>query len=216
VSESEPTEPGIVIDQARFPAQANEAYRAIGRYLYCFSRLVFHMRQGIVGALGAGSTTKRQIGEIAMSSSTAQPIADAFFAICRQFGGLEVAEEAVANILSRQVNEAIVERNNIVHGDWWIGFASQDATEMDDPVLLRISAARKQGPFVRRELGPTQLDAMSDNLTALRHLVAEFGDLTIGIRRVHEGERVSDFLIVDAKEVRRSGPKANSSRVSYS
>jgi hypothetical protein len=57
---------------------------------------------------------------------------------------------------------------------------------------------------------------MSDDLTTLRHLVAEFGDLTIGIRRVHEGERVSDFLIVDAKEVRRSGPKASSSRVTYS
>jgi hypothetical protein len=69
-------------------SKLDDEYRAIGRYVVEFSQLVRMMRS-IVSEYVAKDGAERHIVDVLMGETTAQPIANAFFELCRTKGGLD-------------------------------------------------------------------------------------------------------------------------------
>jgi hypothetical protein len=162
-------------------AERDDAYRAVGRYVVEFSRLVFHMRFQIEGQLsGEGDSL---IARLALGETPANQITEAFFAICEHAADLDLAELKVAVHLKKGVRDEIKRRNDFAHGDWWIGFGEKPDGSMGDPMLLRVKPGRKKNPSQPKMLSVDEIDEVSDGLYALRQQVAEFGDLCLGIGR---------------------------------
>ncbi len=99
-------------------AQKNDAFRAVGRYVVEFSRLVFNMRFAMERRLANEDPT---VPALALGELFAGQIADSFFAICQHVGDLDEAETKVAICLKNDVRDEIKRRNDFAHGDWWIG-----------------------------------------------------------------------------------------------
>jgi hypothetical protein len=83
-----------------------------------------------------------------------------------------------------EVTDAIETRNDIAHGDWWIGLialAEDRSTQRLPPRIVRTLPARSDGPRKVVELTIQELDAMSDRLEELLGLIDEFGKLALKI-----------------------------------
>jgi CHASE2 domain-containing sensor protein len=171
-----------------------ETYRSIGRYVYEFSQLVAQMRATMTRYL---NTTPQAVAEYAFAQSGPDQIANAFFGMCRAATQLDVAEEKTAARLGVWVGEAIEMRNNVAHGDWWVGAS-----------VLGVQAVERSA---------RDLDARSDALVTLINLVAEYGAVCLRQPPYSRGEhRVSDYIVMRAGEAVREGPKAIASpRVFY-
>jgi hypothetical protein len=200
-----------------FEAQerANDSFRALGRYVSEFSRLIWWMRMLIASAVTLeGRPGSYSLAEMALGESTAQPITNAFFGICNTF--LESDEQKIGTRLRIRVSEAISLRNDFAHGDWFIGWRRlhPDGTipeNSEDPFLTRIRPTRKAGPIDDRDYPPADLDALSDELVVLRNLVVEFGMLATSATNdpVLKALRVRDLFTISDGEVARDGPQAS-------
>jgi len=199
----------LVTDEDELRRLANEAHRAIGRYVVAFSQLIYQMR----ALIGDSLTSDAKAAELALGQATAIQIADSFFGTCRYRGELDRAEVNIANQLQTEVGEKVTERNKIMHGDWAVGGAPWGARKvLERARLIRTYPNRRDGDFTEVESYEiSDLDKISDRLIALRTLVNDFGRGALGLRMFRsdaewskDGEyRVSDVLI--AKNVPKSG-----------
>lgn len=142
-------------------ARENDAYRAIGRYVVEFSRLIFFMRLTIIRQLMVdnGRVVDGSVPELVLGEAYADQLTNAFFAICQHVADLDDEETGVATRLKTEVKKAIKDRNDLAHGDWWINESG--------PRLSRIKPGRKQGAEISKLLPVTEIDDRSDALRGL-------------------------------------------------
>jgi hypothetical protein len=197
--------------EARKQRQKDDAYRAVGRYVVEFSRLIFQMRTAMEIRLG---TEPPMLGILAFGEATAAQVANACFAMCETAADLDDDEQKVADWLRKAVRKEIETRNDFAHGDWWIGWVSGgEPDNITTPWLDRIKPSRRKGARVKTEISVAELDERSEKLIRLRNLVAQFAQVCLvperyaGYKPVRGPKvRVGDFLIMRAGEVVREGP----------
>lgn len=191
--------------------ERDDAYRAIGRYVVEFSRLVFHMRLAIEENF-AGVANQKLAARV-LSRVPPDGIRRDFFTLCKE-SGLKGGEKDVAKRLEDGVRREVERRNKFTHSDWWIGFGSEDG-KAGKPTTS------KAGFLALTEYSISELDDFSDRLHALRQQVAEFGDLCLGSWALaidlDPPARVGDIFTVEDGVVCRNGPLVESvGLISYS
>jgi hypothetical protein len=178
-----------------------DGYRAIGRWVVVFSRLIGGMRQNMENRLRQ-TGDNQHLPSLAFAGAQAGQIADSFFGMCRLLGDLDDAETNIANQLQGEngVRGEIERRNKIAHGDWMIGRGNEPNT-----VQTYLIKVYPKEPHRRIETYSAEdLDRLSDRLHALGRMVWLFGQLALGlpiftVRGVAEAGlyRVSDVLIAE-------------------
>jgi hypothetical protein len=203
------------VDDDEFELLEADAYRAIGKYVVQFSSLVHNMRALITERLTVGSD-EQDLAELAFGEVFPSQLSAAFFGMCRFTGDLDPAEMKVESALRNAVTKAFEMRNDIAHGDWWLGYLSPDGRGMDPPILVRIRPLRGRGASKVVALGAAELDALSFDLFCLSADVTGFGQLALGLPVLHRGTgersageyRIRDVYGVERGKVVRSGPEA--------
>lgn len=206
------------MSEAEYRRQMDDAYRAVGRYVVEFSQLIGRMRNLLTGRL-AGKDVPQALSELALGEATAHQIMVGFFGACRWIGEFDAGETEVEKSLRKRVVETIEKRNDVAHGDWWIGILRANATDMIPPKLVRIRPLREN--YEKTEnLSASDIDAQTDEIIDLINVIEEFGRLALGLP-VHttspDGKlgyehgvfRVSDVLVKDGSVITRSGPRAS-------
>ena len=194
------------LDQTR---HRDEGYRALGRYIATFSLMVKEMRDRMVWRLQRPEDPPL-LADLAFGAATAEPISSAFFAMCRLLLLHEADELKTATRLRKLVGEELKLRNDVAHGDWYIGWISVPGGSAEPQLqphwVERIKATRKEGP-----LAPISedLDARSEELEQLTEFLREYGLVCFGMHgRQIAGQplRVRDVVcLVDGQPA--YGPK---------
>jgi hypothetical protein len=154
--------------------QSDEAYRAIGRYVYCFSRLIYWMRSECENAVG-----NQHLAQILCGDMAADQIQRAFFGICNErYTGTE-EDKRIGKAIRKKVIAAIEFRNSLSHGDWLVGVHDGDGTTYP-PELSRVRPGSST-QWTGWQLTPDELDEKSDELESLRHDVHYYGSTAGGI-----------------------------------
>ncbi len=183
-------------------AQRDEAYRAIGRYVVQFSLLVASMRHLLASRLGRDDESAGLL-DLGFGSTTAEPITNAFFAMCRTLVKLdEKTEKPIETWLRKHSVDECSRRNDITHGDWVIENYAWHGAEIPVPVLLRLKASAQdpQGP---KEYKPEHIDEFAHEVEVLRRPGLDLRDALTGIEAEghnmdgHPMERVSDALCME-------------------
>lgn len=183
-----------------FPPFRDETYRAIGRYVAEFSRMFVLIRDKMAYRLARPG--ERETVESAFGEMTANQLTNAFFAVCQQIGHFDEDEQKVGRWLRARVMEQIERRNDIAHGDWTVAQVVNIEPRQNISELLRIKPARASGLREVQDVSADTLDEWSDELHDLSHMVAEFGQLALGI---NPAGRVSDAFTLERKRVVRRG-----------
>jgi len=184
---------------------ADAAYRAVGRYVVEFSRLIAWQRLEIEKYLAKDGNL--MVPALALGAVPAEQITQSFFAVCEYLAELDEDEKKVARKLRVEVLEEIKRRNDFAHGDWLLGTVFEDFPE---PVLSRVKPGRKKGAIQRQSLPIPKIEAAADEVYVLRQKVAEFGAICFGTFPVALGQdgsfRVRHAFKVEGKEVLRINP----------
>jgi hypothetical protein len=208
------------MDEAEFQRQKDDAYRALGRYIAEFSRLIYNMRDAIEQRLTRPEDPPLLL-PLVFSGAPAAAIANTFFGMCKMLGDLDNDEAAIHKRLFEEVVfKVIPERNNLAHGDWWIGWTAANADEIDTPAYTRAIAREGEG-MAWTHISVEKLDAQSDRLIELRNLVTEFGLICFGRHILQRTARAPNLRVRDlfvltgpraTRRVERSAPRAQDSR----
>jgi hypothetical protein len=109
-------------------------------------------------------------------------IADSYFGLCRLFGDLDKkTEQPIESKLRWAVAEVGYMRNDIAHGDWWVGHTERhDSPTVRPPILVRTQPGRVEGPAEKEvELTVTDLETMADDIWLLTNVLTEFGHVAM-------------------------------------
>jgi hypothetical protein len=209
-------------------AQRADDLRALGRYIETFSMLVYWMRRIMVQRL-SGQTTSQEMARLPFGEATADQITLVFFGMCRlqlkeDEIELDKEEAAIAARLETKVRNTSKKRNDIAHGDWFIGYGKPEDESVLAPMSVRTKPGRKDSPpsGSSEYSGDKALDALSDEMEELTSLVIEYGEVCIGSYRdlsldghLSPRLRVGDLLVIKrAKKgapdrILREGPQAS-------
>jgi hypothetical protein len=217
------------MDAAEYKRQKDDGYRAIGRYIVAFSQLMSHMRYVIASRIAWRHDDDPALVEMVLGEAMPKLITDSFFSLCRLLGQFDEAEKKVERKLRSDVAEICNMRNDIAHGDWWIGRMERyDSTTVLAPALVRIKPGRvDELPEQSIDLSVADLDRMANDIWAVTNTLAEFGRLACALpiltdepippseARVTRDFRVRDIYVLrgtkkspEGTRVMRDGPKA--------
>lgn len=189
-------------------AERNDAYRAVGRYVVEFSRMIFHMRFNLERQ--ADSKGDTLVAPLLLGRASAQEVRRAFFGVCRSEANLDDSESKIADRLESGVERELKWRNKFAHGDWWVGFGRKEDGSGGDPMLGRPGAPNRGSEM--QELPADKIDEISDRLYALRQQLGEFGDICLGTwpfqHKLDWTVRVADVFTINGATIVRDGPVA--------
>lgn len=155
-----------------------------------------------------------KLGTIALGEMQPWPLAGAFFQLCRETCDLTEQEQAIEAWLRNRVRDAMEDRNNYAHGDWWVGLPGDP-----DPWLARTKPRTKAAAEKTERVPVGELDDKADGLVRLLMLVQTFGLICLEQpvvransptgqwRGVAEPVRVGDALEKHNAEVRLKPPR---------
>jgi hypothetical protein len=185
-------------------AARDDAYRAVGRYVVEFSRLMVYLRSGLERYLAVGKD--QMAPSLVLGASAAEQITNACFSVCEHAVNLNEEELKVARRLRKEVLDEIKRRNDFAHGDWLLeGLLAMHK----HPILSRVKPGRRSGSIEKRQLPIAEIDAASDELYALRQKVAEFCSVCLSPYPFSANGRnlqVRHVLAMDGYGVKRTSP----------
>jgi hypothetical protein len=198
--------------------QTDDAYRAIGLYLVTFSHFSRIMRQIVERRLAPSVEEDPALPQIALSGAHAMEIAKSLFGMCRRVADFDESEKRVEKVLRAATVKAIEERNDIAHGDWFVGYGAWNAEEIDDPIVQRIHALRADGHEETITYSVKKLDRLTDELKDLTTKTSEFAELALDLpvllvpQGVSREIRVRDVWTPHGSKkatiIERDGPRA--------
>jgi DNA-binding ferritin-like protein len=167
--------------QAKYEAQTEELYAGLGAFVAAFEQVIHTMRQALVMALSHDGQSQQLIRP-AYAELTASPLTSTFQAtVARmiEFSELTDSEkEAGRKILTNvcnQIRTMTEARNEIVHGTWFIGWASESQEDFSLATGFK-EKITKQGA-AQTDIGRTRAD--------FDHLVDRCQELRDLVNRIH-------------------------------
>ncbi|HEX4435659.1 MAG TPA: hypothetical protein VH061_02585 [Solirubrobacteraceae bacterium] len=203
-------------EEARFAAERDVIYRAVGQYFVAFSVVVGSMRR----ALGRGFERPGQepmLVDALFSDLMAMNMARAFFAACSMIADpkQDEVEQEIGKRLNAIVKAAIEDRNELAHGDWMLlqGWEPEAGLE---PKLTRFRLTSGNPRPELLDVSPPILDQRSDALQRLHSLVQEYGEICLPEPGWTAPYRVREvFAIEDKRLVRIGWPTGYASRSEF-
>jgi hypothetical protein len=165
----------------KYEAQTEELYAGLGAFVAAFELLVFAMRQTLVTALSRNFQSQQLIGP-AFAELTASPLTSTFQATTARlidFCDLNDSEKEMGRkvliSVCNQIRAMTEERNSIVHGTWFIGWASEEQEDFSHADGFK--AKNTKAGMIHADIGRTRADFDS--------LVDRCHELTDLVNRVH-------------------------------
>ena len=164
--------------QELFESQTAEQFEQIGRFVVEFEQACSWLLTGIVSALQRDGLKTHSLAQILTDNRfmTANPLIEAHEAIMTQTGVREdPIQKEVLDQASKEFRALISERNKIVHGLWFIGYASAD-----DQDFSKI-AGFKGNPSKQLGMSFQDLPANVDDIKCLVERTKKLGNLLMAI-----------------------------------
>jgi len=113
--------------RSQYDKETGEIYQAIGRFTVKFEHVVQAMKQGIVFILELQGLRNQQLSTILLSDHTAEPIRSIYNAIVSEVRVFTKDERLILNSILEEIKVLTVERNDIIHGTWFVGRSNADS-----------------------------------------------------------------------------------------
>ena len=167
--------------QELFKYQTAEQYEQIGRLVVEFEQACSWLRIGIIFSLHCDGLRTQSLAQILIDNNfmTAMPLIEAYDAIMTEIGVREdPIQKEVLDQISREFRVLISERNKVVHGLWFIGYASVDDSDFSEIAGLKGNPSKKQGmSFQHLPTSVEEIEKLVERTKSLRELLADVSAL---------------------------------------
>ncbi len=164
-----------------FEQQTAEQYEQIGRFIVEFEKACSWLRIGIILALQNDGLKTQSLARILIDNKyiTAMALIDTHDAIMTEIGAREDSiQREVLDQVSKEFRALILERNNVVHGEWFIGYAKADDQDFSKISGVRGNPSKKQGMnFQRLPESAEEISELVDQAKNLKELLTKIHQL---------------------------------------
>ena len=172
--------------QQQREASTSKQYAAIGEFAVKFEQICFALHTTILFILHGEGLRNQQVGRAVLAGLTAEPLASTFAASVVEAKELDDDDKKVIKIALKRFKSLTERRNEIIHGSWFIGWASKGQTDFSEMRGL------KQG---RSQKGVTA-KSLETTVEEFQEHIKESEDLAKIIWRLH-GCFVGGFKVSD-------------------
>lgn len=163
----------------RYSRQTKDLYAAYGQYCVAFEHLCGEMHHAIYGVLASqGGLKDQQLHNIVFAGYTAEPLQKTLRALLFHVIKLSGPREKKLKALFNQIKDLIAERNVLVHGRWYIGYASRDQTDFSSAQYVK---AKQTGSGVELATGELDANQLQQRTDALNVAAGRIRDLYMGL-----------------------------------
>lgn len=187
--------------QTKYELQTNELYAGLGEFVATFELIVQSMRTSLIFLYNRGDVHHQVIIQTALADKTAESMRSTFVSAFATFINQSEYEQEeketslrILNNLSDQIQNLSKTRNEIVHGTWFIGWASQDDTDFS--VASGYKPINKKSGIEHRSISRTKEDF--DNLIDENRKVSGLID-RFYVSVFHLGKASEQFIWIDKK-----------------
>ena len=170
--------------------QTAQLYAGLGEFVAQFELIVFSMREALVLLWSRlGGWQAQALVRPGLSELTADPVLRVFqssFATAIDLGPLDDEEKAggtkILGLIATQTREMIKTRNEIVHGTWFIDWASPDDTDFS--VARGEKTVNTKSGVEARDISRTKqdFDALCDECNRIKDLINRLSYVTLSGR----------------------------------
>ena len=160
--------------QHKFDEQTEDLYAALGRFAVEFEHVCNYLRVIIMTILNKEGLKNEQVMQILLADLTAEPLRSLVVSLIPQTHKLSQTDKKIVSRILKNVQDLTKNRNDVLHGTWFIGWASVGETEFKNAPGLKFKkdksgAATKSfnwtvGEFVELTEKATQLWGLLERL----------------------------------------------------
>jgi hypothetical protein len=115
----------------KYDTQTNELYRAYGRFAVEFEQMCRSLKEGIMFTLTTDGLKNQDLVRVLLADQTASPLIAKFKAFVSIVYKDNLAEAKCVDKIFKACISINEQRNEIIHGTWFIGWANEEQTEFN-------------------------------------------------------------------------------------
>ena len=177
--------------QELFERQTAEQYEQIGRFIVEFEKACSWLRNSIMFTLHRDGLRTQRLAQILIDNSfmTATPLIEAYDAIMTETGSRDdPIQKEVLDQISKEFRALSSERNKVVHGNWFIGYARVDDQGFSKMAGLKGKPSKKEGMgFQHLPTSAEQVIELVERARNLAELLMEVNTL-LTLQALEEGK----------------------------
>ena len=113
----------------KFDEQTEDLYAALGRFAVEFEHVCNYLRSIIMTILSKEGLGNQQVMQILLSDLTAEPLRSLVGSLIPETQQLSETDRKIVSKILNSVQDLAKNRNDVLHGTWFIGWASIGDTE---------------------------------------------------------------------------------------
>lgn len=181
--------------QKKLIQQSDDLYREIGRFVVQFEHMCFELRAGITFTLQKFGLKNQQLAHILTSELTAEPLRTLLQSLLSEIEEFDDSDRKIFKAIFKKAQDLIKSRNDIIHGTWFIGWASEDQT--DFRIANGHKLQRKASGLAVKELNysPKDFMALSEECAETEKLVSRLWVSIINDLKISKNFEIIDGTV---------------------
>lgn len=163
------------VDRKRkYTKQTNQQYALLGRFVNKFELMIFQLRNGIRNNAGFQNMRQQKISNIFFAELSAHSLVKIYKSIVLLDTDLDKFTTALLSSLHNRTQNLITKRNEIVHGTYFIGWASQDDVEFSTSPGFKNMNTKDGGVMRQLELNKENIEILINECDFLSDFYIRF------------------------------------------
>lgn len=150
--------------QEKYNLQTNDLYRAYGQFAIDFEQMCRNMKLCIIFIMHNRGLTNQELTRVLLADQTAAPLISklrAFIAIFYKNNPEEINHVEPLFKFCLSINE---KRNEIIHGNWFIGWTSSEQTEFDTANGMKDKITKKGVELKKYDFTISMFDDLTEKV----------------------------------------------------
>jgi hypothetical protein len=141
--------------------QTGELYKSIGKCSVKFEHVTLAMQAAITLLLQKGGLRNQRLANVLLADLTAYPLTSIFQAMISESNQLSAEEKIISNKIFTRTKKLIERRNDIIHSNWFVGWAGPDDTDFSEASGMRSTRGKRGVIFKGSKHTTAEFDAFA-------------------------------------------------------
>ena len=128
----------------KYEEQTEDLYAALGRFAVEFEHVCNYLRAIIMAILAKEGLSNDKVMQILLADQTAEPLRALVMSLIAETHDLSDTDKKIVSKITSRVQKLTKKRNDVLHGTWFIGWASVGQEQFTDAAGVKVKKD-KQG-----------------------------------------------------------------------
>jgi len=186
----------------KYEEQTEDLYAAIGRFAVEFEHVCYRMRVIIMTILAKEGLSNEQVMQILLSDQTAEPLRAVVASLISETATLSDTDRKIVNKILKEIQDLTKLRNDVIHGTWFIGWASFEDTEFKNAPGIKFKKDKAGVATKTFSWKESDFDELTERAKDLTNLLARLGGCIAGNFKLENNFLLAaDGGLSDAKHI---------------